>query len=1105
MSHTDSLDTSSWLKRIGMSQFVQTFLDNGIDFDLLPDLTSQDLQEVGVARLVDRKNILKEIRLLNLEKARSSVQRRVLSVFFCDMVGSTARSTAIDPEDFRNEMKLYQDAVVAAVNRHGGFVARFLGDGVLAYFGWPHADEDQASQAVRAGLDAITAVSEIKNESDVPAQCRIGIATGRVVVGGQQDLDSAFGETPNLAARLQSLAKVDSIVIDSATRRAVGNQFIVELLQTLPLKGFEQPQSAWAVAKERKYIDRLESRNGSHTAFVGRERELEIVCTAWGKTQSDTGEAVWLRGDPGIGKSRLVKQFCDAHLEDGVTIQHFQCSSHHTNSAFYPIIQQLEYRAGIDPVRDNDDQKLEKIRLILNPSISAKNNLTELIGALFTVTEPELGELAKLSAQERRTKTIETIVENALCNSQGRPTVIVVEDAHWIDPSTRLLLEYILGKIKSSPILIIITSRRVTNLELFESVRFQQVELMRLSSEEMTEITRGVDSTNTLSEIVLQDIALRADGVPLFAEEIALAAIESDSRGEVFELPESIEASLAARLDNLGSAKPSIQVASIIGREFKLPQLQALATTEDSTLLAALGTAIASGLVEEVRSLSDRAFRFTHALVQDVAYNGLLNQEKREYHRRLAMDVLDDNVRQREPELIALHLTRAGEANLAISYWKLAGKKAATASANAEAIAHFQQGLRLISHLPKNSRRDEQEFALLVGMAVPLIVEKGYTSDELERCISDALGIGKQIEYTPDIYSLLYSQWGYKLTVGLAKEALQVASEFSALAERQNNELAIYARDRMLGATHMCLGELQQAKTELSRLIDDYIPARHAVLVSVYGVDLRVAGRCFLSEVLWLLGEVEEAKVSAATALDEARAMQHPHSHAISLHFCGLNAFLSRDRNAVTAYISEMMQLAATHTIGVWPTLGSAMAGWARLDSDYSEEDFAAFIGGVNAATHHGVYMFVPFFYCRIAEEMLNAGRISEAHRFLNDADSLIQRTEETVFKGELLQLKARAAALEGKVDTAITLFREGLTHARSQSALCVELRVANTYADYLRSQGDSKTAEDILQHVLKQFDPSTHSSDIDAGRKLLTQLRASDPTFGVSVDTSPA
>ncbi len=1076
-----------------MQQFVQTFLDNGIDFDLLPDLTSQDLQEIGISRLVDRKNILRETRLLNLEKARSSVQRRVLSVFFCDMVGSTARSTEIDPEEFRNEMKLYQDAVVAAVNRHGGFVARFLGDGVLAYFGWPHADEDQASQAVRAGLDAISAVSELKTEADLPAQCRIGIATGRVVVGGQQDLDSAFGETPNLAARLQSLADVDSIVIDSATRRAVGNRFIVELLQTLPLKGFEQAVSAWTVSKERKYIDRLESRSGGHTVFVGREQELEVVCKAWNKTQGSTGAAIWVKGDPGIGKSRLAKQFCEVHLADEVTIHRLQCSSHHTNSAFYPVIQKLEYRAGIDPARDTDAVKLEKIRQMLHPSVSAKEYMVELLAALFTVLTPELGELAKLSAQERRTKTIENIVENTLCNSEGRPTFILLEDAHWLDPSTRLLLEYIIEKIASSPILIVITSRQDADPELLESSRFQQIDLARLGSKEMTQITRGVDSSATLSEIELQNIALRADGIPLFAEEIALAAIESGSRGEVFKLPESVEASLAARLDNLGGAKSSIQVASIIGREFKLPQLQALATTEDSTLLAALGTAIASGLVEEVKSLSDRAFRFTHALVQDVAYNGLLNQEKREYHRRLAMDVLDENVRQREPELVALHLTCAGEIEAAIGFWKLAAKKSAAASANAEAIAHFQQGLRLISSLPKNTQRDELEFALLVGMAMPIIVEKGYTSEELERCISDALGIGKQIKYTPDIYSLLFSQWGYKLTVGLMKESLQVATDFSLLAEQQNNELAIYARDRMLGASHMCLGELKQAKTELSRLIENYIPGQHASLVSIYGVDLRVAGHCFLSEVLWLLGDIEEAKNSATAALDEARAMQHPHSHAISLHFCSLNAFLNRDREAVIAYIDEMMQLASEHTIGVWPTLGSAMAGWARLGNDNSDENLAALIGGVKAATDHGVFMFVPFFYCRIAEEMLNAGRMDDAHKFLNDADSLIQRTEETTFKGELLQLKARVAAIENGSDSAVKLFDQGLTHARSQNALSVELRVANAYSEHLSSQGKPKTAEGILQQVLKQFDDATHSSDIDAARKRLSQLQADD------------
>jgi len=1088
-------DVSDWLDRIGMADFAEVFADNGIDFDLLFELTSQDLLEVGVMRLADRKVILKEIRLLTVDRARNSVQRRVLSVFFCDMVGSTARSTEIDPEEFRSEMRMYQDAVVAAVNRHGGFVARFLGDGVLAYFGWPHADEDQASQAVRAGLDAIRIVGDLKLEAGFQAQCRVGIATGRVVVGGQRDLDSAFGETPNLAARLQSLANTDQIVIDLATRGAIGSRFVIDYLEKTTLKGYEQPVSAWSVVKERKYLDRFDSRGGSSSVFVGRSAELETMRDAWAKTLSGRGQALLLRGDPGIGKSRLVKQFCETHLPEGTKIQQYQCSSHHTNSAFYPVIQQTEEATGIDALRDSDADKLEKIKLYFYPSIANNPQSIKLLAELFINSGVSSAAPDDLTPAERRSQTVEILIEHSVQKAGGGALVFVIEDLHWMDPSSKVLLEFIVGKLETSPILILITSRLSSELSLGEPGRFSELQIPRLSASNIEQVTRSVDPAGLLSAGNIQNIVSRADGVPLFAEEIARAALESDSRGEVIDLPESVEASLAARLDNLGEAKRAIQLASVIGRNFELPELQALATVEDSALLAALGAAIASGLVEEVQTSSDRAFRFAHALVQDVAYNGLLNHQRKAFHKRLAMDVYDENVKQREPELIALHFTHAGEVALAIEYWKRAADRSAAASANAESIAHFQQGLRLVSQLPASEQRDELEFGLLVGMAMPLIVEKGYTSRDLERCITDALTISKRVKHSPDIYSLLFSQWGFKLTVGMMEDSRKIAYQFSDLAVQQNDEIAKYARYRMLGATHMCLGELDRAKAELSMLVDNYEPEQHRELQSVYGVDLRVAGHCFLSEVLWLLGHVEEAKESAANALHEAREMEHLHSHAISLHFCALVAFLNRDRDLVREYIGEMMALASKQAIGAWPTLGRAMEAWATMNEENFDEKLGGLIEGVSAASQLGVAMFIPFFYCRIAEELLSVGRLDEAREYMGSAETLMKRTDETVYKGELMRLQAQLRCLESNSTGAYQLFSDGLAYARSQGARSVELRVANTYADNLLKRGDCTKAREILEPVLSQFDQAVSSHDLTSAWALLGEIEAASCT----------
>lgn len=1081
---------SAWLVDIGMAQFAPSFAKNGVDQDLLQELTDNDLKELGIARLADRKRISREIHLLTVEKAERSAQRRLLSVFFCDMVDSTARSNAVDPEQYRSEMKLYQDTVINAVNLHSGFVARLTGDGVLAYFGWPHANEDQASQAVRAGFEAIRSLTTLHAEEGLSINSRVGIATGRVVVGGQQDLDSAFGMTPNLAARLQALAGVDQIVIDSATHRAIGNRFETAFLQRASLKGFDQAEDAWAVHREREYIERFESRGGARSVFVGREDELEVLENAWGRTRSGSGSAVLLRGDPGIGKSRLVDHFCQHYLPAETPILQFHCSPYHLNSAFYPVIQQLGKISGIDQGNDTDSEKLEKLSRVLHPEIVRDPQAVSLIAGLISVGGLNESSIASLTPQARRDRTIEILVKQALLRADGGAVVFVLEDIHWVDPSTRQLLDFINAKICDTPLLILVTSRPGRHLQRAVAEFSTELDLDRIDEESIGRLARSIDIKGVLSPHDIVNIVKRVDGVPLFAEEITLAAIEQGAHGENLRLPESLEASLAARLDNLGDAKLLIQIASVIGREFGLGLCCALARSSESVLLEAIASAIGAGLLQEAQARGGRVFRFTHALVQDVAYNGLLMIQRCELHRRLATTVLDDAVRYQQPELIADHLTRAGETAMSVEYWKRAGNRAAAASANAEAIAHFRQGLGLITELSPGEERDGLEFALRVGMAVPLIVESGYTSDDVKNCIDCALEVSKRIKHTPDMYSLLYSKWGFQLTAGLMEESRYAAHQFAQLAEQQDDDLARYASNRMLGASHMCLGELELAREELNRLVVDYTPHNHASLASVYGVNLRVAGRCFLSEVLWLMGAVEESKQSVVAALAEAREIDHLQSHAISLHFCGLVFFLLRDREAVRVYASEMLALAEQNSVGAWPTLARAMLAWTGLTDEFSESGLAEFVSGVEAATGLGVSMFIPFFYCRIAEVLLSDSRLDQSREYLDKAENLMKRTGESVFGGEMLQLRAQLKLREHDKDAAERLFREGLYHARSQQARSVELRAAIGYSRFLLPTRPDE-ARNMLVAILEQFDRGAKSADLEEAREILVGIES--------------
>ena len=1089
MDRAGPSSVTAWLAEIGMGQFAQTFADHGVDFELLQELSDSDLKELGILRLGDRKRIFREIRLLAVDRAESRVQRRLLSVFFCDMVDSTSRSNTVDPEQFRIEMKLYQDTVINAVNLHAGFVARLTGDGVLAYFGWPYASEDQASQAVRAAFEAMRGLQKLEADADLSVHCRVGIATGRVVVGGQQDLDSAFGRTPNLAARLQALAGVDQIVIDAATHKAIGDGFETAFLEHASLKGFDQPQAVWAVHREREYVERFQSRGGARTPFVARDKELGLLENAWACTLGGTGSVVLMRGDPGIGKSRLVNHFCQHYLAPDATILQFHCNPHHVNSAFYPVIQHLGRISGIRQGNDGDIEKLEKMKKVLHPDIVQDQRALSLICALLSIGGREDSALAALTPQARRRETIEVLIRQAQLRAGGGAVVYVVEDVHWIDPSTRELLDFIISKIGDTPLLVLVTCRRNSRLELALPAVSTVLDLDRMDDTSIARLARNLDAGGVLSANDIADIVQRVDGIPLFAEEITLAAIEQDPDTDSLGLPESLEASLAARLDNLGDAKFMIQIAAVIGREFRLSPLCALARQSEAVMLEAIAKAIGAGLLGEEQAREGRVFRFAHALIQDVAYNSLLITQRRELHSRLANTVLDDTVRHQQPELVAEHLTRAGETAVAIEYWQRAGRHAAAGSATAEAIAHFRQGLSMLPDLPRGEQRDELEFGLRVGMAMPLIVESGYTSDDLKNCINCALAVSKRISHTPGIYSLLYSKWGFQLTAGLMDESLLTAHQFAQLAEQQGDDMARYASYRMLGASHMCLGELELARDELDRLVNDYDPDRHASLAAIYGVDLRVAGRCFLGEVLCLTADIARARESVTTALAEARKLDHLQSQAISLHFCGLVSFLLRDAEGVSRFAEQMLQLAEQHAVGAWPTLARSMLAWSKLSQQMTDSGLAEFNEGVEAATGAGVSMFIPFFYCRIAEVLMSASRLQESRQYLDKARDLMNRTGETVFRGEMLQLNAQLAWRQHDLGTAEQLFQEGLAHARGQHARLVELRVATAYGRFLLPAQAAKAGR-MLSAILGEFASGDACADLDEARSLLAQIQ---------------
>jgi class 3 adenylate cyclase/ABC-type transport system involved in cytochrome c biogenesis ATPase subunit len=1079
-----------WLAEIQMSRFTDAFLAHGIDLQTARELTAEDLKEMGINRLGDRKALLREIGRLAEATSHRDAHRRILSVLFCDLVSSTELSRQVDAEDLRIVLKAYHERARYTILRFGGFIGRLLGDGVLAYFGWPHAQEDQAAQAVRAALDLVGAIRGLRFDSGVVVHCRVGIATGRVVIGEETDPELAFGETLNLAARLQTHATPDSVIIDEATGRWIGRRFATLPLPPATMKGFGTPVRIWQVLEEHPSVDRFESRAPGRAGFVDREAEMHRLAELWTEALSGDGRFVFVSGAPGLGKSRLVREFT-ASVAEQARILRLQCSAHHTTSGFHPLIHRLEAAAGADAGKASPPAVRRELARLLGEDVGAEPAEIASVAKMLDLSIGESAEPSAISARERRAFAIAFLARTAVQAARPHPLLIIVEDAHWIDPSTQELLEALISRLAGTRLLVIATTRPGATA-LANTSTLAEIGLDRLPNADTELIVRGIEGSARFSDHDVSLIVSRVEGVPLFAEELASAAIDHGQLGALDELPETVEASLTARLDFLTHGKAVAQLGSILGREFASAELKAMAgpSMTPASVERGLRELTAARLAVTTATSEEPRYRFSHALVQEVAYASLLRHTRQRMHERAARDVLPEPVRSRQPELIAHHLTEAGLVTEALEYWRLAGQRSAEKSANAEAISHFRRGLALAETLPDGPSRDRTTFRLLVALSGPLIAELGYTSSELGDCIARAMALSERIAHPPEIYPLLYARWASLLTSGSMAQSLQVAQAFSGLAERQHHEDALLSRHRMLGASHLCLGHLSLASRELDALVHGYEPDRHASLVHSYGVDLRVAGLCFRSEVLWLTGHVDRALAAAAAALREARACEHVNSIAMALHFCGLVSFLNRDPSAVHAYAGEMTELTRRQPAGAWPLLTAAMVGWALVAEQHPEEGITMLIDGVERALRAGVSMFVPIFYCRIAETYIETKDLTAAAVYVSSAEELVGRTGEVNFRGELLRLRALLRHRRGLPASAHRILMEAITVARGQGARSIELRAATSLADILTDRGESERAVTLLALLLEERREGRRYPDFLAAQAALVRAR---------------
>ncbi|MET0943704.1 MAG: adenylate/guanylate cyclase domain-containing protein, partial [Mesorhizobium sp.] len=835
---------TDWLKKLGMSEYAQRFAENDIDMAVLPDLTDQHLKDLGVS-LGHRLKMLRAIRdlsnvsaavtapsaLVDIEPTRrDDAERRQLTVMFTDLVGSTALSTTLDPEDLRSVIGAYHKCVAETVARFDGFVARYMGDGVLIYFGYPHAHEDDAERAVRAGLATIEAIGNLGIQE--PLRVRIGVATGLVVVGdlvgaGEAQERGVVGETPNLASRLQGIAEPNTVVIAEGTRRLLGNLFELQDLRPKDLKGIAAPTRAWVALRASSVESRFEALHATGlTALVGREEELELLLRRWARAKTGEGQVVLIAGEAGIGKSRLTAALLERLAGEPHTRLRYVCSPQHTDSALYPIIGQMERAAGLAH-DDTLQARLDKLDTLLaqtSTSIGDASLFAEMLSLPNDGRYPAL----QLTPQQHRQRTFEALISQLEALTRQSPVLIIFEDAHWTDPTSLEAFGRVVARIQTLRALMIVIFRPEFDPPWIGRPHVTAMTINRLTKRQVGAMIDGVVGNKLLPAGIRQDIIERTDGIPLFVEEMTKAVLEAEGQGAVertiavvpspaWAVPASLHASLMARLDRLGPAKEVAQIGAAIGREFSHALLAAVVRMPEAELGSVLDRLIQAGLLFKLGSPPNATYLFKHALVRDASYGTLLREPRRAFHARIAEAVESQfaETAESQPERLAHHCTEAGLIEKAAALWGKAGQRSLARSALVEATVQLTRALSQIATLPGTPALRGDQIKLQVALVNALMHTKGHAAPEtiasLDRArafIEQAESLGEPPEDPLLLFSVLYGFWVANY-IGFNSDALlDLATECLALAEKRGTMVPLMLGHRLMGTSLMCTGAL---------------------------------------------------------------------------------------------------------------------------------------------------------------------------------------------------------------------------------------------------------------------------------------------------------
>lgn len=1075
------MNIAAWLADLGLERYTRNFAENGVDSSVLTRLDAEDLRQVGVHAVGHRRILLDAIAGLRNGRPTEATgvrspggstwqtgERRQLTVMFVDIVGFTALSSRLDPEELREVLRSYQNAMAGEVARYEGVVSKFLGDGILAYFGFPVAHEDNAERAVCAGLAIVEVAKRLRTPDGDVLGVRVGIATGLVVIGGLIDTDAAWelaavGETPNLAARLQALAHPGGVVIAHSTRQLAGGLFDYADLGHRPVKGYAEPVRAWGVLGRSGTAGRFEARQvGTLAPLVGRAAELEHLRERWALAHDRKGQVVLLSGEPGIGKSRLLKALLDRLQAQPCTRLHFRCSPLQTSTPLFPVIDHLERSAGF--VRDDSaEQRLDKLEAMLRRGGMQLATATPLVAALLSL--PLAGRYAPLHLESstQRDRTHEVLLGQLEGLARRQPVLLLFEDMHWCDPTTLDLLGQTMERIRTWPVLMVITYRPEFVPPWPSGTHVGAMTLSRLGMAESRAVVQGFDTAGALSADAVDQVVERADGIPLFLEELTKAVLEStlpacrdgryghDSPLPDFVIPASLQDSLVARLDRLAPVREVAQTAACLGREFSHAVLSAVSALPEEQLDLALQRLVGAELLYQIGTPPEARYSFKHALVRDVAYATMLNSRRQRQHARIVtvLETQFPDFVANQPQILAQHCSEAVLLTKAIEYWRQAGLAAARRSALREAEILLRRGLELAGQLPDTLDRAARELELQVALGATLLAAKGESAAEIGEAYRCARALYERTGNVGVEPAVLWGVWHFHMNQAQLGRAREVAVHHVACSEVRQSVIgqAVAHRCRLVG--ELFAGELDASLQHWAKLRSLPRPAEGCPEEIL--LDPWISARSMTSWTLLLQGHQGQALGCGGDALVAARATGQPYMLAVVLHHQNVLAQLMGDLQRLATQAAELLALAGQHGFAHWQATATLLQGWATASDGDLDAGLATMRRGLEAKKATGSRLKIPYYLGLMAGLLGSACHNQEGLDLLDEALGRVEATGERWFEAELLRIRGDLL-LDLRPEQAAASYAKALEAARRQQAGWWERRVMRSMATTIRA-----------------------------------------------------